>query len=149
MTRSPGSGVAAGALVTAVVQSSSATTVSAVGFAGAGLLTFPEALGIVFGPIIAVWTLLVLAVRALRRWSWVGALVCCAMSTVVLVLGLIWLFGAPRVTIEYTIDTWECRSTRSLRAGVFLGTFGALLVSTRGLVEGVWGLLWTVRRRPG
>ncbi|MGI9589771.1 MAG: Na/Pi symporter, partial [Myxococcota bacterium] len=49
MTRSPGSGAAAGALVTAVVQSSSVTTVSAVGFAGAGLLTFPEALGIVFG----------------------------------------------------------------------------------------------------
>jgi phosphate:Na+ symporter len=49
LTRSPASGAAAGALVTAVVQSSSATTVSAVGFAGAGLLTFAEALGIVFG----------------------------------------------------------------------------------------------------
>ena len=48
-TRSPVSGAAAGAFVTAVVQSSSATTVSAVGFAGAGLLTFSSALGIVFG----------------------------------------------------------------------------------------------------
>lgn len=48
-TRSPATGALVGAGVTAVVQSSSATTVSAVGFAGAGLLTFPEALGIVFG----------------------------------------------------------------------------------------------------
>ncbi len=48
-TRSPRSGVITGALTTAVVQSSSATTVAAVGFVGAGLLTFPQALGIVFG----------------------------------------------------------------------------------------------------
>jgi phosphate:Na+ symporter len=48
-TRSPASGAASGALVTALVQSSSATTVTAVGFAGAGLITFPAALGIVFG----------------------------------------------------------------------------------------------------
>ena len=43
------SGVATGAATTALVQSSSATTVMAVGFVGAGLLTFPQALGIVFG----------------------------------------------------------------------------------------------------
>ncbi|MGH0037453.1 MAG: Na/Pi cotransporter family protein [Myxococcota bacterium] len=48
-TRSPASGAATGAVVTALVQSSSATTVTAVGFAGAGLMTFPAALGIVFG----------------------------------------------------------------------------------------------------
>ncbi len=48
-TRSPATGAAAGALVTAVVQSSSMTTVSAVAFAGAGVLSFPNALGIVFG----------------------------------------------------------------------------------------------------
>lgn len=48
-TRSPLSGAIAGAATTAVVQSSSATTLTAVGFVGAGLLTFPQALGIVFG----------------------------------------------------------------------------------------------------
>lgn len=48
-TRSPLSGAVTGALTTAVVQSSSATTVTAVGFVGAGLLTFPHALGIIFG----------------------------------------------------------------------------------------------------
>ncbi len=48
-TRTPASGALTGLVTTAAVQSSSATTVVAVGFAGAGLLTFPQALGIVFG----------------------------------------------------------------------------------------------------
>ncbi|MBD2857858.1 Na/Pi cotransporter family protein [Spongiibacter sp. KMU-158] len=48
-TRSPYSGAATGAFSTAILQSSSATTVAAVGFVGAGLLTFSQALGIIFG----------------------------------------------------------------------------------------------------
>lgn len=48
-TNSPASGAITGAVSTAILQSSSATTVAAVGFVGAGLLTFPQALGIVFG----------------------------------------------------------------------------------------------------
>ncbi|WP_249690199.1 Na/Pi symporter [Stappia sp. WLB 29] len=49
LTGSPASGVMAGAACTAVLQSSSATTVTAVGFVGAGLMSFPQALGIVLG----------------------------------------------------------------------------------------------------
>jgi len=48
-TRSAATGALSGALVTAVLQSSSATTVAAVGFVSAGLLTFVQALGVVFG----------------------------------------------------------------------------------------------------
>ncbi len=48
-TRSPASGAVTGAITTAIVQSSSATTVAAVGFVGAGLMTFPQALGVVLG----------------------------------------------------------------------------------------------------
>ncbi|WP_298859387.1 Na/Pi symporter [uncultured Gimesia sp.] len=48
-TKSLLSGISTGAIVTAILQSSSATTVTAVGFAGAGLLTLSESLGIVFG----------------------------------------------------------------------------------------------------
>ncbi len=48
-TRSPLSGAATGAVVTSILQSSSATTVAAVGFVSAGLMAFPEALGIIFG----------------------------------------------------------------------------------------------------
>lgn len=48
-TRTPLSGAVTGAVTTALIQSSSATTVTAVGFVSAGLLSFPQALGIIFG----------------------------------------------------------------------------------------------------
>lgn len=48
-TKTPVSGAITGAVTTAVVQSSSATTVAAVGFVGAGLMTFTNSLGIIFG----------------------------------------------------------------------------------------------------
>lgn len=48
-TRSPVSGAVTGMLATALMQSSSATTVATVGFVGAGLIAFPQALGIIFG----------------------------------------------------------------------------------------------------
>jgi phosphate:Na+ symporter len=48
-TGRPYKAFASGALVTALVQSSSATTVTVIGFVSAGLLTFPQAVGVVFG----------------------------------------------------------------------------------------------------
>ncbi|MEQ8493098.1 MAG: Na/Pi symporter, partial [Gammaproteobacteria bacterium] len=48
-TRTPLSGALTGALTTTALQSSSATTVAAVGFVGAGLMPFANALGIIFG----------------------------------------------------------------------------------------------------
>ncbi len=48
-TRSTFSSIVTGAAVTAVVQSSSATTLATIGFVGAGLLRFSAALGIVYG----------------------------------------------------------------------------------------------------
>ena len=48
-TRSPLSGALTGTTSTAILQSSSATTVAAVGFVSAGLLSFSQSLGIIFG----------------------------------------------------------------------------------------------------
>jgi phosphate:Na+ symporter len=48
-TRSPATGAVTGTAVTGLLQSSSATIVATVGFVAAGLLTFPQALGIVLG----------------------------------------------------------------------------------------------------
>lgn len=49
LTRNPILGVLAGALTTAVLQSSSATTVMAIGFVSAGLMTLPQAISIILG----------------------------------------------------------------------------------------------------
>ena len=48
-TRSPAGGALTGAVATAALQSSSATTVAAIGFVSAGLMSFTQALGIIFG----------------------------------------------------------------------------------------------------
>src|SRR5690606_6817409 len=48
-TRSRASGLLFGAVTTALVQSSSATTLAIVGFVGAGLLPFEQAIAVVFG----------------------------------------------------------------------------------------------------
>ena len=44
LTKNPVLGVLSGALVTAVLQSSSATTVMAIGFVSAGLMSLPQAI---------------------------------------------------------------------------------------------------------
>ncbi len=49
LTKNPVLGVLAGTLTTAVLQSSSATTVMAIGFVSAGLMTLPQAVSIIFG----------------------------------------------------------------------------------------------------
>lgn len=49
LTRNPVMGAMAGALVTAVLQSSSATTVMVIGFVSAGLMNLPQAISVIFG----------------------------------------------------------------------------------------------------
>lgn len=49
LTAKPLLGVAVGALVTTIVQSSSATTVMVVGFVSAGLMTLPQAISVIMG----------------------------------------------------------------------------------------------------
>ena len=49
LTRTPLTGALAGMVVTAVVQSSSATTVMVIGFVSAGLLELPQAVAVIFG----------------------------------------------------------------------------------------------------
>lgn len=117
-TRSPASGAATGALVTAVVQSSSATTVSAVGFAGAGLLSFPSALGVVFGAnlgtTITGWMVALLGFKlALGTW----------MPPVVLAGVLLRLFGRGRLAA----------------AGFALAGFGLVFLGIDGLRAGMEG----------
>lgn len=49
LTKNPIMGALAGTLVTAVLQSSSATTVMAIGFVSAGLMNLPQAISVIIG----------------------------------------------------------------------------------------------------
>lgn len=63
----PVSGMAAGAVVTALIQSSSATMVMTLGFVGAGMLSFTQSLGIILGANIGTtftgWMVMLLGVK--------------------------------------------------------------------------------------
>ena len=61
LTRTPLTGALAGMAVTAVVQSSSATTVMVIGFVSAGLLELPQAVAVIFGANIGTTVTAVLA----------------------------------------------------------------------------------------
>ncbi len=49
LTKSPWTGTLVGAGVTAIIQSSSATTVMVIGFVNAGLMTLTQAIGVIYG----------------------------------------------------------------------------------------------------
>ncbi len=129
-TRSPIRGALSGTVATAVVQSSSATTVTAVGFAGAGLLSFPQALGIVFGANIG---------TTLRGWlvAWLGFRVHIGAVASLLVLAgvLLRLFGRQGAA----------------RAGMALAGFGLVFVGFVMLQQGIAGFegVVTPERFPG
>ena len=61
LTRTPLTGALAGMVVTAVMQSSSATTVMVIGFVSAGLLELPQAVAVIFGANIGTTVTAVLA----------------------------------------------------------------------------------------
>ncbi|MDE0390777.1 MAG: Na/Pi symporter [Rhodospirillales bacterium] len=115
-TSSPLKGAAAGAVVTAIVQSSSVTTVTAVGFVGAGLLTFPQGLGIVLGANIGT-TITGWLVALLGFKLSLGS----AVLPLVLIGALLRLFGGSRLAA----------------AGWALAGFGVLFIGIETMQEGM------------
>lgn len=118
-THSPFSGAVTGTAGTAILQSSSATTVAAVGFVGAGLLSFPEALGIIFGANIGT-----------TITGWIVLLLGFKLKLGTLVLPLI-LFGV--------ILRLFARG-RFVSGGMALAGFGLIFVGLSMMQEGMAGL---------
>ncbi|MHB8962781.1 MAG: Na/Pi cotransporter family protein [Saccharofermentanales bacterium] len=71
LTGNPLLGVLVGAVVTAIIQSSSATTVIVVGFVSAGLMTLPQAIGVIMGANIGTtMTAWIVAIK-IDNYAWV------------------------------------------------------------------------------
>jgi len=108
-----------GALVTLLVQSSSATTMTTIGLVSAGLLTFPQGLGLVFGANVGTtgtgWLVALLGVRI--------SLTAAALP-MIFVGALIKLLGRGRVS----------------GAGAALAGFGLVLFGLTTLQQGMGGL---------
>ncbi len=118
-TRNPASGALTGAVSTAVLQSSSATTVAAVSFVSAGLLTFSESLGIVVGANVGT-TITGWMVALLGFKLKIGA----AAFPLVLIGVLMRLFGRGRLA----------------KLGMSVAGFGVLFVGIGTMQTGMAGL---------
>lgn len=115
----PLSGLAAGAAVTALVQSSSATTVATIGFVSAGLLTFPQSIGVVFG-----------ANLGTTSTSWLVALVGFRLSIAAFAMPMVAAGAALRLLGR----------ERVAAAGLAIAGFGLLFIGLDLLQQGMAGI---------
>jgi len=118
-TGTPTKAFASGALVTLMVQSSSATTVTLIGFVSAGLIAFPQAVGVVFG-----------ASLGTTGTGWIVA-----------VLGLkvnLGFYALPLVGIGALLRLLGHGRVRA--AGLALAGFGLIFIGIETLQNGMQGL---------
>jgi phosphate:Na+ symporter len=118
-TRTPARGLLAGAAVTALIQSSSATTLAAIGFVGAGLLTFSQSLGLLYG-----------ANLGTTSTAWIIALLGLKIKMDVIALPLIGVGAALKVFGGKRVGP----------AGLAIAGFGLLFIGIAYLQEGMVGL---------
>jgi phosphate:Na+ symporter len=118
-TGTPLKALGSGALVTLLVQSSSATTVTLIGFVSAGLITFPQAVGVVLG-----------ASLGTTGTSWIVAVLGLKVDLATYALLLVGLGAFIRLLAR-----------RRLRAvGLALAGFGLIFVGIEALQEGMQAL---------
>ncbi len=118
-TGGPGQALLTGAAVTAIVQSSSATTVATIGFVGAGLLTFHQALGLIFGANIGT-----------TATGWIVAFLGLKFSVGALALPLV---GVGALLRLFSRGRWAA-------SGLAMAGFGVLFVGLDVLQQGMTGV---------
>lgn len=128
-TRTRWRGLAAGALVTSVVQSSSAVTVATIGFVNAGLLNLSQALWVLFGANVGT-----------TMTGWLVALVGLKFKIEAIALPLVGIGMVMRLTGE---------GSRRASLGMALAGFGVLFLGIDMLRETFSGLASTMSLPEG
>lgn len=118
-THTPVAGACTGAISTAILQSSSAVTVAAVGFVGAGLLSFQQSIGIIFGANVGTTVT-----------GWLVALLGFKLQLGILILPII-LFGV--LMHLFGKGRW-------ISGGMGLAGFGLIFVGIAAMQSGMSGL---------
>ncbi len=118
-TETPLRGVVWGSIVTLLVQSSSATTMTTIGLVSAGLLSFPQGLGLVFGANVGT-----------TGTGWLIALIGVRISLTAAALPMIFLGAITKLL----------GSGRVAGAGAALAGFGLVLFGLTTLQEGMGGV---------
>ncbi len=117
------SAIISGALFTVLVQSSTATTLTVIGFVSAGLVTFPQAVGVIIG-----------ATFGTTSTPWLVA-----------IFGLrlrISAFAMPMLGIGAFL--WLIAKGKTRSAGAILAGFGLLFIGIEYLQTGMEGISWNL-----
>jgi phosphate:Na+ symporter len=115
-TGGPVRAIISGAAATAVVQSSSATVLTTIGFVSAGLLTFPQAVGVIFG-----------ANLGTTSTGWIVSLLGLKFSMSAVALPLVGVGALMRLLTR----------GRAAEAGMALAGFGLIFVGIDVLQDGM------------
>jgi phosphate:Na+ symporter len=129
-TGGPARAVVSGAGITALVQSSSATVVTTIGFVSAGLLSFTQAVGVIFG-----------ANLGTTSTGWIVSLLGLKLSVGAVALPLVGVGALARFLLH----------GRAASLGLALAGFGVIFVGIDVLQEAMASLAGTVQpgRIPG
>ncbi len=117
-TRHPLLGVFSGTLITTMVQSSSATTLATIGFVSAGMLSFNQALGVIYGINLGTTTT-----------GWLVSLIGFKLNISLIALPLVALGALMRLLFSGRASTY----------GLVIAGFGLLFVGISTLQEGMTG----------
>jgi phosphate:Na+ symporter len=118
-TGGPLKAVASGAAMTALVQSSSATTLATIGFVSAGLLTFTQAVGVIFG-----------ANLGTTSTGWIVAIVGLKLDVTAIALPLVGVGALMRLIGK----------GRAAAIGLAIAGFGLIFVGIDILQQGMAGM---------
>lgn len=146
-------GVAIGALVTAVIQSSSATTVMTVGFVSSGLMSLAQAVGVILGANIG--TTFTVQLIAFKVYDYALIMVGVGAALVLFgrkrnivftgqgILGFALIFLSLKIMSDAMIPMKESRLFREILLSLEGNTIGLLLISTifTGLVQSSAGTI--------
>src|SRR5262245_56267076 len=124
----PFSAVASGAVFTAVIQSSTAAILTVIGFVSAGLMTFPQSIGVMMG-----------ATLGTTSTPWLLAVFGFRLRIALLALPLIGV-GAL---------LWMVARGRLRSAGAVLAGFGLLFVAIDYMQTGMEGVSWNFESFTG
>ena len=96
-------------------------------------------MGLIFGLVVLLFTILFLSVPPMRDWSWIMSIIATVMGIIAIIFSLIWVFTAPSLDVKKVLDQGT-----SIGPWLLLGS--GVLFFFVGLFDTIFGISYTVRR---
>lgn len=91
--------------------------------------------------LIAPIVVVAMVVKPIRDWAWIGSFVVAILGLVVLIMSLMWVFGAPGKNVSPMFAQGNI-------LGPYMTLLGSLAVLGSGITDAVFGLMAFIKRGP-